>query len=371
MIEPFCEKNMSNKSAPPLQSLFERVLDQLPDLILIKGPNSKIVWANQAFCRVYGMGNDQLRDLIDSPVAEPDHTQQYIMDDAWVWNNAKPLVIDCEPITTFEGAIRKYKTLKFPIFDDDGNVVFTAGISSDITETVESEQKLEASSKMAALGEMAGGIAHEINNPLAVISAKVRQVRRMFQPEKPLDAEKVLESLTVLDDFTQRIARIVAGLRSFSRDGTHDPFERCELKEIVEQTLILCRVSADAKGIDLDVNIDDKVVLNCRPVQISQVLLNLISNAMDAVEHETRKWIKISTEVSAGSVYIRIHDSGRGVPDEIANKIMQPFFTTKDVGKGTGLGLSLSQGMIKAHNGELRLDRTVSKSCFKITLPLS
>jgi PAS domain S-box-containing protein len=355
-----------------MEELFERVLDQSPDVVLIKGPNSKIIWANRTFREAYGMTNEQLRDLIDSPTVEPDLTQQYVMDDLWVWENKRPLVIECEPVKYFDGTIHKYKTLKFPIFDGE-RIAYTAGISIDITESIESEQKLEASSKMAALGEIAGGIAHEINNPLAVISAKVRQLRRLIEQDKIPTKEKMLETLQTAESFTNRIAQIVEGLRSFSRDGTHDAFDPANLKKIVNETLTLCSARMESRGIKLDIDIPDEVTIKCRAVQISQVLLNLISNAIDAIDaidQDVVKWIRISAEVQSPSVFVRVDDSGPGVPDEIANKIMQPFFTTKEVGKGTGLGLSISQGIVREHGGELRLDRSTSKSCFKVTLPL-
>ncbi len=362
---------MPTNSGPNLEKLFERVLNEIPDLVLIKSKHSKIVWANKAFCKIYGMTNSQLHDLIDSPFAEPDYTQQYILDDAWVWNHAKPKLIDCEPVITAEGHLSKYRTRKFPIFDENDNVIYTAGLSSDITESIESAQKLEASSKMASLGEMAGGIAHEINNPLAVISGKVRQLKCAIEQDKLISKEKMIETLQTIESFTQRIAQIITGLRKFSRDGTNDPFEITTFKNILDETLILCSVTLASKGIDLHLQLADDVSISCRPVQMSQVLLNILNNAMDALENEVEKIIWLSTETTEDMIHVRIYDSGRGVPDEIATKIMQPFFTTKEVGKGTGLGLSISQGIIKDHYGELRLDRSISKSCFKISLPIS
>ena len=115
--------------------------------------------------------------------------------------------------------------------------------------------------------------------------------------------------------------------------------------------------------------IPDEVKVKCRPVQISQVIINLIGNACDAIESLPDKWIKIGIRNASGPIVLFVMDSGRGIPESIAKKIFQPFFTTKDVGKGTGLGLSISKGIMDAHGGSISVDFECENTCFLLSFP--
>ena len=109
-------------------------------MILVKAPGSQLIWANKAFCSIYGMSNEQLKGIIDAPFSEPDHTQSYVRDDAYVVETGKILNIPEEPVTRFDGVIRMYHTVKSPIFEKDGKVAFTVGVSRDITEQLASRK---------------------------------------------------------------------------------------------------------------------------------------------------------------------------------------------------------------------------------------
>ena len=352
-------------------AFFEQILENHPDLILVKGEKSKIVWANRAFREIYGMTNEELRGLIDSPVVEPNYTLQYIQDDLWVWQNGRPLQIDCEPVRRHDGVIRKFSTLKFPLFDLQGKVTFTVGVSRDITESIERDQSIEHHSKMASLGEMASNIAHEINNPLTIIIGKANQLLRAYTDKIPWADVKILANLKAIVDYSHRIDQIVRGLRNFGRDGSSDPFETVSLRGLLEETLIFCKGQLATREIEMVINIPRDIEVECQPVQISQIVVNLLNNAMDAIDtsspQERKIWV--DGDQSDDNVSLTIRDSGPGVPPQIVNKIMQPFFTTKGKGKGTGLGLSVSDQIAKAHNGTLKLDLGVSNNCFRMTLP--
>jgi len=235
----------------------------------------------------------------------------------------------------------------------------------------EQRAKLVSSSKLSTLGEMAGGIAHEINNPLAVIYGKANQISLMTSdPDTSLDRERIAIAASKIEKTADRIATIIRGLRVFSRDGDNDPFERKALRTIIEETLEFCSARFKSHEIELRINAPDKPLeLECRPVQIAQVLLNLLNNAHDAVQGQSDRWVEIKIEDFDQELGITVTDSGPGIPKEIAAKIMEPFFTTKEVGKGTGLGLSISRGIIESHGGRLHLDMTATNTRFIITLP--
>ena len=233
----------------------------------------------------------------------------------------------------------------------------------------EQQIKMIQSSKLSALGEMAGGIAHEINNPLAIIIGKLDLLKRLYEGEKQNHPEIFIE-IDKIESTTNRISKIVRGLRAFSRDSSNDPCEIVKVETIISNTISLCSERLTTHGIKTIVECSAQLELNCRPTDISQILLNLLSNSFDALQTVTEKWIKIRViEQPNKFIQIEVIDSGLGIPAAARDKIMQPFFTTKEIGKGTGLGLSVSKGLAQANGGELMLDTTSPQTKFILKLP--
>ncbi|WP_141734254.1 ATP-binding protein [Oligoflexus tunisiensis] len=223
--------------------------------------------------------------------------------------------------------------------------------------------------KMASLGEMAGSIAHEINNPLAIIQGSAQKLQIRLRHEE-LNREDLKHTAGVILKTAERIGRIIKSLRFVARDGSTDPFANTSIKTIVEETLALCEARLKNEEIRIDASlIPADLCCVCRAVQISQVLINLINNAVDAIRDLPEKWIRIEARSQKGMIHIAVTDSGPGIPKELADKIMKPFFTTKGVGKGTGLGLSISRGIAHAHGGDLELDADSPHTRFVLTLP--
>lgn len=241
-------------------------------------------------------------------------------------------------------------------------------------ETLE-RQKAQAqviqNSKMAALGEMAGGVAHEINTPLAIIGMRVEQMEECVK-EGDLEGIDFLNSLAVINKTVDRIAKIVNGLRFFARETPQGLTQKVKLSTLIQETLSFCQERFANHGVQFELitqNTFQSIELECRSVEISQVLLNLLNNAYDAIEENPEKWIRIDVSDTKDFVEISVTDSGRGIAKEFQDKIMQPFFTTKDIGKGTGLGLSISKGITDAHHGKLYLDKDSPNTRFVILLP--
>jgi PAS domain S-box-containing protein len=351
-------------------------LDSISELVVLKVPNSKIIWGNRAFREIYGMSLEQLQEVVDSSFNEKSFTEQYIRDDFQVFTSGKPLLIPEEPVKLADGEIRILSTVKSPIFDQDGHVKMTVGISRDITDARRNEsivvaqrEKLVVGSKMSALGEMSSGIAHKINNPLAVINAFAGQLVELLEAGGG-DIKTHLEFAREIEKNSVRISKIINSLRSFSRNDVADPKVDSTLHSILEDTLELCRARFANHLTRLEIlNFDNSADIHCHPAQISQVILNLLNNAHDAISHLPDRWIKVTYNKISQGHEISIEDSGLGIPQEIAEKIMNPFFTTKEVGKGTGLGLSISRGIVEAHGGELLLDDGSPHTRFLIRFP--
>jgi signal transduction histidine kinase len=237
-------------------------------------------------------------------------------------------------------------------------------------EVRQNQMQLAQSAKLSTLGQMAGGIAHEINNPLAVISGYAQQIAAQTERAEP-NVAKIRAQIGKVSDTIERIAKIVRGLRSFSREGDNLPLEVRPLGAILESTLDLCRERFRIHDVELRIRTESQPQIRCRDVQISQVVLNLLQNAFDAVEGLPHKWVAIETRELGDLLEISVTDAGPGIPPEIADRIMDPFFTTKDVGKGTGLGLSISVGILADHGGRLWLDRTHAHTRFVAELPIA
>lgn len=260
------------------------------------------------------------------------------------------------------------------ILGPEGKPVGFLGIAEDLTEQKKLEDlinqqrsKMVASAKMSILGEMAGGIAHEINTPLSVITTAADIIKMTL----PVGTnQSTVDQVDVIEKTAFRIGKIVKGLRTFARNSDSDPFERATISSIVNMTLDLCRERLTNHSIKLRLNLGTDPKILCRPAEISQVLMNLIGNSIDAIEGLNQKWIEIQSSLENQKVAIKVIDSGHGIPPMIAEKIMLPFFTTKEIGKGTGLGLSISSGIVSAHGGTLTYEVGGPNTCFRIDLPV-
>ena len=232
---------------------------------------------------------------------------------------------------------------------------------------LEAESKMINSAKMSALGEMAGGVAHEINTPVATIILLSQQCQDLVGEEK-MNVERLAKNLKVIQLTATHIGKIVKGLRSFSRDSVNDPFEMRSIKTIVSETMLLCGEKLKSTNLDVKVECPD-VVVECQSYQIAQILLNLIGNARDAVEGTSEQWIRVEGTDFGREVEIRVSNSGPPIPLDVREKIFHPFFTTKGVGKGTGLGLSISKGIAEQHHGSLTLAEDCANTTFVLRIP--
>lgn len=243
-------------------------------------------------------------------------------------------------------------------------------IASEATRDLKlSQAQLVKSAKFSALGEMAGGIAHEINNPLSIISARVEQIQRMIE-QKKIDEKRLGEFAESIAKTVKRISSIVVGLRTFSRSGDGEEFLQVPVKSLVEETVSFCHERCRQFGVDVSVDDFKGIFVQGRHTQLSQVLLNLMNNSLDATKGLGERWIRISGEESEGFFCLRVTDSGDGIAPAVVDKLMQPFFTTKEVGKGTGLGLSLSKGIMEDHKGELRYSLYQGHTSFVMRMPI-
>jgi PAS domain S-box-containing protein len=232
------------------------------------------------------------------------------------------------------------------------------------------QNKMIHSAKMSALGEMAGGVSHEINNPLTAIMMQAEFAQNLIK-ERGMKSEETVEVLARIRSYGERIKTIIKGLLSFARDAENDPFERVHLSKLIQDTAVFCNEKFRQNRIRFEINPGpENLTIECKPVHLSQVILNLLNNAFDAVALRPEKYIKVAVQDLGTQVIISVLDNGKGVPQEVREKIMQPFFTTKGPREGTGLGLSISKGLMDAHHGTIELDSMMGQyTRFSIRLP--
>lgn len=239
---------------------------------------------------------------------------------------------------------------------------------------VDQQTRLIQSNQLSSLGIMSAGIAHEINNPLSIIQGYCYKLEQDIQKCDSNTAVPMQTYLNKQMNSIVRIGKIISGLRVLLKKGEGDPMVGEYLAPIIEESVEFFVEKLRAKGITLE--IDNKIEsarICCQKIQISQVFINLIGNAIDALyftKADQAYWIKISIIKKDNNVEINVIDSGPGIPNHIMDKVLTPFFTTKEIGKGTGLGLSISKKIIEAHSGELSIDKKNIHTCFQISLPL-
>lgn len=232
----------------------------------------------------------------------------------------------------------------------------------------ELEFRAQNNARLAALGEMAGGVAHEINNPLAIIDGSVDMCLREIQRDG-FDHEKVFKRLNKVRETVQRITKIVKGLKRFSREPDSDEMQMHSLLKVVNESLDLSREKIKHLGVDVKINIPANLEICCNQTEFSQVIINLVNNSIDEIKGEKDPWIRIEYNSSSQGAMLSITDSGKGIPMDLVKNIMRPFFSTKGIGEGTGLGLSISHGIIKRHGGDLVVDQQSTNTKFDIILP--
>ena len=221
--------------------------------------------------------------------------------------------------------------------------------------------------KFAALGVLSSGIAHEINNPLAVIKSYIDSLEILIQQER--FEKKLLQNLaTRINQATLRIRDIVEGLTTFSMGGHESNLRKVNLKDIVNTSIKFVQAKT-THGVELRYQTPaPPIFVRGNPGPLSQVVANLLLNACYSAKQSKDSWVEIRLEIDNGFAFLKVMDSGK-LPNDIIDKIMDPFFTTKPEGQGTGLGLSISMNIVEKYNGQLYVDRQCSHTCFVVKIP--
>jgi PAS domain S-box-containing protein len=404
------------------------LVENLPQSILRKDLEGRFTFGNQKFCNALGMPLEELIGRTDFDFFPQALAEKYRNDDRQVIETGRVFETIEEHIRP-SGEKLYVHVIKTPLRDASGMLSGVQGIFWDVTERKRAEEQLVTqnirlqemarsehqahaelkqaqsrmvqSEKLASLGQMVAGVAHEINNPVAFVSNNVAVLERdvgemrdllvmfgeaddLIEREQPqlferidafrqrVDMAYTLENIKGLLDRSRdglsRIQQIVGHLRLFARLDEGQVNE-ADINGGIESTATIIRNLARKKQVQLEMDLGELPHVTCYAAKINQVMMNLLTNAIDACPEGGT--VTVRTRAEPGGVCIEVADNGSGIAPEHRDRIFDPFFTTKPVGQGTGLGLSISYGIIQDHGGTIEVDSTVGRgTCFTIHLPL-
>ncbi len=348
------------------KNILQNLIDILPDRIFIKDLQGRFTLCNK---EMY-LDKEVSADLMYGKTIY-DYYPKIIADaiteeDQRIIQNGESVKAKESLVSTPHGNAW-LSTTKVPLRDHDGKIIGLIGVARDITEEKNAQVQLIQSAKLATLGEMATGVAHELNQPLFNISLTANN---LIEDVEDGYTDDLIPRLHKIIELVNHTSQIIFHLRAYGRDASTTKNKRANPNEIIEDAFILLNEKIQRNGIEVTKELSDDLVVSCRTIQLEQVLINLLVNALDAVVDSSEKEITIRSFQKEGQVVIEVEDTGVGMSREIQSKIFDSFFTTKDEGKGTGLGLSISNKIIQDHNGELEVQSSPGQgSIFRIRLP--
>ena len=334
---------------------FHTLLDAMPDTLILLSPDLEVLWANKSAASAMGK---TVEELTGRHCYSLWYNRSVPCDECYALRSFRSREAEQSQLLTPGGKLLEARA--FPIKDEEGKVPSVIILLSDITEKTALQAEAMRASHLASLGELAAGVAHEINNPInGIINYAQILANKIAGGTKENDiAVRIIKE-------GDRIAGIVRGLLSFARERKEEKVP-ATIQKIMGDTITLTETQIRKDGIGLTVDIPDSLPeIMANPQQIQQVFLNIISNARYALNqkypgtHEDKKFMIVGEQISVDGVpHVRttFHDSGTGIPAEVMDKVMNPFFSTKPGGQGTGLGLSISHGIIRNHGGRLSLE---------------
>ncbi|OIP59720.1 MAG: hypothetical protein AUK34_07470 [Ignavibacteria bacterium CG2_30_36_16] len=347
---------------------FYRVAENTVNPLQITDITGKMIYVNKAFVHASGYTEGELLGKNPNVFSSGKHSKKF-----WnrMWNTINEGKVWVGEVENRRKSGDPFFTqiLISPILDHDGKVTAFFGVHRDLTEKKLLEKQLVHTQKMESIGTLAAGVAHEVGNPLASISALVQVVQRSTNDEF------VKEKLELVKNQVTRISKIIRDLVDFSRPSNYE-LQMTDINQNIQEAVEIIKVGAKAKSINFEMELNDSIpILPLVADQIQQVFVNILLNAVDIIIESPRglekDLIRVCSEVDEDQIIIEFYDNGRGIADENLAKVFEPFYTTKKEGKGTGLGLWVSYGIIKSFQGDLKVSSKLGEgTTFKITLPI-
>jgi two-component system NtrC family sensor kinase len=352
----------------------ERIIDSLPLGLYVIDREFRIqAWNRKRETGMQGVSREEAigRTIFEILHRQPAELLRNEFED--VFSTGRIAIFNME--SDASGERRSYRISKIPMRVDDTGVTHVITIGEDMTEYKDAQERFAQAEKLAAIGTLAAGVMHEINNPLATIAACAEslqlRLKELEESGKEVPAEAA-DYLAIVDQEVHRCKRIVNGLLEFSRPKPAVK-ELVDVNDVIERTLFLLKHHATFKKMEVELELDRSLgpIVFGNPEQLIQVFMALLLNATDAMEERGR--ISLRTRGTDGKnpgAIAEVSDEGHGIKRPDLQKVFEPFFTTKPPGRGTGLGLSICYGIIAEHGGRIEVESKVGRgSTFRIILP--
>jgi len=346
-----------------MREFSENILESLNDGLAVVNRDDRIVRWNRRLEELYGVRHEEAVTRRLDEIFEPGFLE--VLRSARR-ESAEGSALYRVPLTTRQEPVRRLlvNLATTPLRDSDGAIAGTIVIIEDISARVQLEEQLQISEKMASIGLLAAGVAHEVNTPLTGISSFTQMLLQNAEPDDP--TTKVLEKI---ERQTFRAAKIVNGLLNLARPAQTDS-AAVDVNVVINDVLSLLEHQLRTGRIQVRKELSSSPLLvQGVEYKLQQVFLNLFLNARDAMPRGG--WLTIATREDESGAAVEVADTGSGIPPEQLSRIYDPFFTTKDLGKGTGLGLSITYGIVQEHGGTVTCDSAVGQGTrFMLSLPI-
>ncbi len=360
-------------------------LESVSDMVFIADLEDKLIYANPAALKKFGYTKEELLGKTGEHIMSPSNPKSLRVEMLKA-TREHPYAWEGEVINITKDGQEYYTHLRTALVRNKrGEPIGMSGISRDITDRKKAQEQLEdyarkleqanqelremqeqlvKSEKLAAIGVLAAGLAHEIGNPLASISSLVQLLQR-----KVLDA-KAQESFQSIGTHIQRVSHIIQHVSDFTK---HEQMKRMavDLEPLIRNTLQKICLQNNDKLVEIHTKFESGLPrVSAEASQLAQAFSHIFVNALEAMDKAGKLDVD-ATKLVKGMVKVSIRDTGRGIPQKYIRKVFEPFFTTKEVGKGAGLGLSVSYGIIKSFGGDIRVESIVGKgTLFEMLLPI-
>lgn len=376
----FCCDELSQYSSEDFllhTGLMKIIFDNDPNLIAIINKVGLYLFANKAIYDFAGIKEGRTVDTLNHLLQEK---ELWLPGSEQVIEKEKFKSSEIELTTDPKGNAAWFENIRVPVKMPFGEDVILI-ISKDVTNwklsekrLVDHQQALFHSNRLSYLGEMAGQIAHEINNLLTIILGNSQILKKNLRQDEKDENEMLLKSIEKIEFMVERIAKLIKMMRSLAKNNAILPQTRSKLSDIIKS--VLSTLGDKFKAYEIETiyqeNNLEKAEILCYPTEISQVILNILLNSIDSIilnQKTTDRKINIKLQKNKDKIIIEISNTGEKISDDIKDRVFEPFFTTKPIGHGTGLGLSISKRIVEQHQGTITFESTDTLTTFFITLP--